>query len=58
MKPCQYPVPSDAIEVLDAAVLSDAAVDAVNDTNADAAFDWKSPPSGNVVAFAWSLVWA
>jgi hypothetical protein len=34
MKQCQYPVPSAAVEVLDAVVLSEAAVDADNDTSA------------------------
>jgi hypothetical protein len=39
-------------------VLSDAAVDANNDTNADTASDCESPPSGNVVVvFVSSLIW-
>jgi hypothetical protein len=57
MKPRQYPVPSAAVEVLEALVLSDAAVDADNDTNADAASDCESPPLGKVVVFVSSLVW-
>ena len=58
MKPRQCPVPSAAVEVLvDAVVLPDAAVAANNDTNADAASDWESPASGNIVVFVSSLVW-
>ena len=55
MKPCKYPVPS--FEVLDAAVLSDATVNADKDTNADVASDWESPSADNIAVFAWSLVW-
>ena len=49
MKPRQYRVPSDAIEVLNVVVLSEAAIDANKNTDADAASDRQSPPSGNIV---------
>jgi hypothetical protein len=58
MKPHQYSVPRAAVKVLDAVVLSDADVDANNDTNADAASDCESPPSGNAVVFVRGLTYA